>query len=134
MPDLTHKAFKPTDGELAILSVLWRLGPATVRQVFDVLNGERGGEREMGYTTVLKMLQIMSEKELVTRDETERTHVYESRYSESHTQSHLVKDLADKAFGGSAMKLVMSALASKRASRKELAEIRKLLDEAGGGE
>lgn len=129
MPDLSFKSVKPTDGELAILSVLWRLGPSTVRQIFDVLSEER----DLGYTTVLKMLQIMSEKGLVTRDESERTHVYTSRFSASHTQSHLVKDLADKAFGGSAMKLVMSALASKRANRKELAEIRKLLNEVGGG-
>ncbi|MBL0211215.1 MAG: BlaI/MecI/CopY family transcriptional regulator [Holophagaceae bacterium] len=120
---------KPTDGELAILTVLWQLGPSTVRQIFDVLSESR----DLGYTTVLKMLQIMTDKGLVTRNETERTHVYTERYSESDTQSHLVKDLADRAFGGSALKLVMSALASKRASRKELAEIRRLLDEAGGG-
>ena len=118
----------PTSGELEILAVLWRRGPSTVRQVFDVLSFER----DVGYTTVLKMLQIMAEKGLVTRDERERTHVYSSRFSESHTQSHLVKDLADRAFGGATMKLVMSALASKRASRKELAEIRRMLDEAGG--
>ena len=126
---MTEEAIHPTGGELEILTVLWRRGPSTVRQVFDVLSLER----DLGYTTVLKMLQIMAEKGLVTRDETARTHVYESRFSEAHTQSHLVKDLADRAFGGSAMKLVMSALASKRASRKEMTEIRKLLDEAGGG-
>jgi predicted transcriptional regulator len=127
--DQTNRPSKPTDGELAILTVLWQLGPATVRQIYDVLSAER----DLGYTTVLKMLQIMTDKGLVTRDETERTHVYTERFSESDTQSHLVADLADRAFGGSAMKLVMSALASKRASRKELAEIRRLLDEAGGG-
>lgn len=129
MKDQTPRPAKPTDGELAILTVLWQLGPSTVRQIFDVLSQRR----DLGYTTVLKMLQIMTEKGLVTRDETERTHVYTERLSESDTQSHLVKDLADRAFGGSAMKLVMSALASKRASRKELTEIRRLLDEAGGG-
>lgn len=126
---MTEEVIHPTGGELEILTVLWRRGPSTVRQVFDVLSLER----DLGYTTVLKMLQIMSEKGLVTRDETARTHIYAARFSESHTQSNLVKDLADRAFGGSAMKLVMSALASKRASRKELAEIRSLLDEAGGG-
>lgn len=120
---------KPTDGELAILTVLWQLGPSTVRQIFDVLSAER----DLGYTTVLKMLQIMTDKGLVTRDASERSHVYTERFSEADTQSHLVQDLADRAFGGSAMKLVMSALASKRASRKELSEIRRLLEEAGGG-
>lgn len=125
---MTEQTPRPTSGELEILAVLWR-GPATVRQVFDVLSLER----DLGYTAVLKMLQLMAEKGLVTRDESVRTHVYEARFSESHTQSHLVKDLADRAFGGSAMKLVMSALASKRANRKELAEIRRLLGEAGGG-
>ncbi len=129
MNDSSRRPAKPTDGELAILAVLWQRGPSTVRQIFEVLSAER----DLGYTTVLKMLQIMTDKGLVTRDESERTHVYTERFSESDTQSHLVKDLADRAFGGSALKLVMSALASKRASRKELAEIRRLLDEAGGG-
>ena len=125
---MAGQTFNPTGGELEILTVLWR-GPSTVRQVFEVLSLER----DLGYTTVLKMLQIMAEKGLVTRDETARTHVYEARFSASHTQTHLVKDLADRAFGGSAMKLVMSALASKRASRREMADIRKLLEEVGGG-
>ncbi len=117
---------KPTDGELAILNVLWERGPSTVRQVFEVL----GEAREVGYTTVLKMLQIMTEKGLVLRDERERTHVYAARLSEEQTQRHLVRDLLDRAFGGSSMKLVVQALATERASPEELAEIRRLLAQA----
>jgi predicted transcriptional regulator len=115
---------RPTDGELSILRVLWELGPSTVRQVFDVLSAER----DLGYTTVLKMLQIMQEKGLVARDESERTHVYRAKQSADLTQAHLVDDLMERAFGGSAMKLVMHALASKKATKEELTEIRKLLE------
>jgi predicted transcriptional regulator len=115
---------KPTEGELSILAVLWERGPSTVRQVFEVLSRER----DLGYTTVLKMLQIMQEKGLVARDESERTHVYRARESADATQATLVDDLMDRAFGGSAMKLVMHALASKKATQEELAEIRKLLE------
>lgn len=120
---------RPTDAELAILRVLWSRGPSTVRQVLDALAEERG----TGYTTVLKLLQIMAEKGLVARDESDRTHVYEPRYSESDTQRQLVDHLLDRAFGGSAMQLVMSALSSRKTSRKELAEIRRLIDEREGG-
>ena len=119
---------RPTDGELAILRVLWSLGPCTVRQAHEVLNAEK----ETGYTTVLKMLQIMTEKGLVTREEEGRGHVYQARLGESQAQKHLVTDLLDKAFQGSALKLVMSALQSKKASKAELEAIRKLLDEHGG--
>ena len=115
---------KPTEGELSILAVLWDRGPSTVRQVFEVLSAER----DLGYTTVLKMLQIMQEKGLVARDETERTHVYRAKESAEATQATLVDDLMERAFGGSAMKLVMHALASKKATKEELAEIRKLLE------
>jgi predicted transcriptional regulator len=115
---------KPTDAELAILRVLWHRGPSTVRQVQEVLDRAR----PTGYTTVLKMLQIMTEKGLVRRNETARTHVYESRLTEAETQRQLVTDLLDRAFGGSAAKLVMQALASKKASPDELREIRALLD------
>lgn len=115
---------KPTEGELSILAVLWDRGPSTVRQVFEVLSAER----DLGYTTVLKMLQIMQEKGLVERDETERTHVYRAGEAAELTQAHLVDDLMERAFGGSAMKLVMHALASKKATKEELAEIRKLLE------
>lgn len=117
---------KPTDAELAILRVLWERGPSTVRQVFD----ELGRERSLAYTTALKLLQIMTEKGLVERDERDRTHVYRARMSEEHTQRQLVRDLLDRAFGGSASKLVMQALATKRASADELREIRRALEKA----
>jgi BlaI family transcriptional regulator, penicillinase repressor len=126
------KAFpsKPTDAELSILRVLWELGPSTVRQVQEALN-ER---RETGYTTVLKLLQIMTEKGLVERDESERTHVYQASLTREQTQRQLVGDLLDRAFGGSAKQLVLQALATKKASAKEMAEIRRLLDKLEGGE
>jgi len=122
-------ATRPTDAELAILRVLWELGPSTVRQVFEVLSAER----ELGYTTVLKMLQIMDEKGLVQRDATDRIHVFSTAQTKIQTQRNLLDDLLDKAFGGSSMNLVMQALATRKASRAELAEIRKLLDQAEGG-
>lgn len=119
---------RPTDGELAILRVLWTHGPCTVRQAHEVLSRDR----DTGYTTVLKMLQIMTEKGLVTREEEGRGHIYAARLAEAQAQKHLVTDLLDKAFQGSALKLVMSALQSKKASKTELDAIRKLLDEQGG--
>jgi predicted transcriptional regulator len=115
---------RPTDGELSILRVLWELGPSTVRQVHDVLS--RG--RPTAYTTALKLLQIMTEKGLVRRDESDRTHIYHARLSEEQTQRQLVRDLLDRAFGGSASKLVMQALAARRATPEELVEIRQLID------
>jgi predicted transcriptional regulator len=116
---------RPTDAELAILRVLWERGPSTVRQVHDAL-GTR--ERQTGYTTALKLLQIMTEKGLVRRDDTDRTHVYQARLSEEQTQRQLVRDLLERAFGGSSSKLVLQALNAKRASAEELAEIRKLIE------
>ena len=118
---------RPTDAELAILRVLWSRGPSTVRQVLDEL------AEGTGYTTVLKLLQIMTEKGLVARDETDRTHIYEARHSEADTQRQLVDDLLDRAFGGSARQLVMSALSSRKTSRRDLAEIRRLIEDAEGG-
>ena len=118
---------RPTDAELAILRILWERGPSTVRQVHDTL----GRERPTAYTTALKLLQIMIEKGLVERDERDRTHVYRARLSEETTQRQLVRDLVDRAFGGSSMKLVMQALRSQRATPDELARIRKMLDELG---
>ena len=115
---------RPTDAELAILRVLWQRGASTVRQVHDELLRER----PTAYTTALKLLQIMTEKGLVRRDETDRTHVYHARYSEEHTQRQLVRDLLDRAFGGSSSKLVMQALNAKRATSEELIEIRRLID------
>jgi predicted transcriptional regulator len=117
---------KPTDAELAILRILWERGPSTVRQVHEQL----ARDRQAAYTTALKLLQIMTEKGLVERDERERTHVYKARLSEDQTQRQLVRDLLDRAFGGSAGKLVMQALAAKRASPDELREIRKAIDGA----
>lgn len=117
---------KPTDAELAILSVLWDRGPSTVREVAEALG------RQTGYTTVLKLMQIMTEKKLLLRDESERTHVYRPAYSEDQTQQHLVSDLISRAFDGSAAKLVLQALASGKASPEELEEIRKLLESHRG--
>ncbi len=121
---------RPTDAELAILRVLWRRGASTVRQVYEELSQER----ELGYTTVLKLMQIMTEKGLVERDETERTHIYQARLTQEQTQQQLVGDLLEKAFGGSASQLVMQALAARPASADELAKIRQMLDELEGGE
>lgn len=117
----------PTDAELAILTVLWRRGPSTVRDVFESLRDDAG----TGYTTVLKLLQIMMAKGLVKRDESQRSHVYRAAASEEQTQKRLVGDLLDRAFGGSAQALVMRALSVKPASEDELAAIRALLDDAG---
>lgn len=121
---------RPTPAELEILRVLWEYGPSTVREVHDRL--ER--QRPTGYTTVLKLLQIMADKDLVRRDETERAHVYAARVPEERTQRQLVRDLLDRAFGGSATKLVMHALSARKASPEELARIRALLDRLEGGE
>ena len=112
---------KPTDAELAILRTLWSRGPSTVRDVAAAMG------REHAYTTVLKLLQIMTDKQLVRRDESARTHIYEAAHSEAQMQQHLVADLLDRAFDGSAATLVMRALSAKKTSAKDLAEIRKLL-------
>ena len=124
MPSPSGK--KPTDAELAILRVLWARGPSTVREV------AREMGRESAYTTILKLLQIMTEKSLVRRDESPRTHVYEAAWTEGQTQQQLIRDLLERVFDGSAATLVMQALAAKKTSRKELAEIRKLLDQQTG--
>jgi predicted transcriptional regulator len=118
---------KPTEAELAILRVLWS-GPATVRQVHERLIGLR----ETGYTTTLKLMQIMSEKGLLERDESERTHVYRARVAKESTQRQLVGDLIDRAFGGSAQGLIQQALSGRRASAEELAEIRRMLEQMEG--
>jgi len=119
---------RPTDAELEILKVLWRRGPSTVREVFETL----GESKTTGYTTVLKLMQIMAEKGLVMRDESERAHRYEPAAPEDETQRRLVGDLLRKAFDGSAKKLVMQALSTERASAEELSEIRRMLDELEG--
>lgn len=114
---------KPTDAELAVLSVLWKRGPSTVRDVHDIITEER----PLAYTTTLKVLQVMTDKGLSVREERGRIHFYTARHGETETQRRLVDDLLDRAFGGSAAKLVIQALATKRASAEEIAEIRRLL-------
>ena len=116
---------KPTHAELDILRVLWTNGPSTVRQIAATMG------REAGYTTILKLLQIMTEKRLVVRDEAARTHVYAAASTQDQTQRQLVTDLLERAFDGSAAKLVLQALAASRTSPEDLAEIKKLLRGAG---
>ena len=118
---------KPTESEIAILSVLWNHGPCTVREVHQHLGDD------VGYTTTLKLMQIMAEKDLVIRDESQRAHIYTSAKPRDEIQGNLVTDLANRAFAGSASKLVMQALSSQLTSRKELDEIRALLDELEDG-
>ena len=120
---------RPTQAELDILRVLWTRGPSSVREVHEALSGVR----PTGYTTILKLLQIMTAKRLVERDESGRTHVYRSALAEELTQRQLVSDLVERAFGGSASRLIQQALATTRATREEMAEIRKLLQRATGG-
>ena len=116
---------RPTDAELAILRVLWERGASTVRQVHEAL----ADTRETGYTTTLKLMQIMADKGLVKRNETARTHVYSPVAGEEQTQRQLVQDLVDRAFGGSAAQLVMRALSAEGASDADLKQIRKLIDD-----
>ncbi len=117
---------KPTESELEILVVLWNRGPSTVRQVCETLT------REAGYTTVLKLMQIMFEKGLVRRDDSQRTHVYRAAVSCEQTQRTLVGHLVDRVFGGSAQAMVMRALSITKSSPAELKEIRALLDQMEG--
>ena len=117
------KAPKPTESELAILRVLWTLGPSTVREVHDHM----AGSRSVAYTTTLKTLQVMTAKGLTNREDHRGQHLYKPRHAEEETLRRLVTDLLDQAFGGSTSKLVVQALASRRASPEELQEIRDLL-------
>lgn len=112
----------PTDAELQILQVLWRRGPSTVREVHDVLGTDNA------YTTTLKLLQIMLDKRLVRRDASRRSHVYQAAVEEGRVTGSLVTDLVDKAFAGSASRLVMRALSARQTSPEELDAIRDLLD------
>ncbi len=118
-----NSAVKPTEAELTLLNVLWSMGPATVRQIHDVVSQTQ----KTGYTTVLKILQIMHEKSLVIRDESNRAHVYAAANSQTQTQSSLIKDLIGKAFGGSTSKLVMRAI-DESTSEEEIDDIRQLLN------
>jgi BlaI family penicillinase repressor len=119
---------QPTDVELAILRVLWQRCPATVRQVHDAL----AATRDTGYSTTLKMMQVMFEKGLLHRDESQRPQLYTPAESEEKTQTDMVRDLMRKVFGGSARKLVMRAVESESVSAEELAEIRKLIKKLEG--
>lgn len=116
---------RPTDAELEILTVLWSRGPSTVREVYETINQRRAAQ----YSTVLKFMQIMAEKGLVRRDEKQRAHVYEAAQPREWTQQRLAADLLQRAFGGSASNLLLGALSSRKASRQELAELRRILDE-----
>ena len=126
---MESKPRRPTEAELAILRVLWEGKPQSVRAIQQVLNQSR----PTGYTTVLKLIQIMTEKGLVERDETCRPQLYRARYSREHTQRQLLGDLMNRAFGGSLKALVLQALAAKKSSPRELDAMEKLLDRIEGG-
>jgi len=122
---LKKKKHDPTESELQILQILWEKGPSSVRQVNEILNEQR----EVGYTTTLKIMQIMTDKGLVTRDTESRTHIYHSAVQERETQSSLLKEFIKKTYRGSAMSLVMQALGSGETTAKELEELKKMVDE-----
>lgn len=124
------KSNRPTDAELAVLHVLWQRGPSTVRDVHEGLESKE----PTGYTTVLKTMQIMADKGLLERDESQRAHVYRPAQSQAQTQRHLLRDLTRRAFDGSPAKLVLRALADDPASKEDLAEIRRLLDQLEKGD
>ncbi|HMC58952.1 MAG TPA: BlaI/MecI/CopY family transcriptional regulator [Candidatus Solibacter sp.] len=125
MPEKPDTLPRPTDAELEILTVLWSRGPSTVRQVHEATTRRKPAQ----YTTVLKLLQIMAEKGLVRRNADLRAHVYEASRPKEWTQRQLAGDLLQRAFGGSAKSLIVGALAARKTTREELAEVRKLLDE-----
>lgn len=129
---MTATAPRPTEAELAILRVLWSRGPSTVREVQQALAAEQ--EREVGYTTALKLLQIMTDKGLARRDERGRAHVYRAAQEAERTQRRLVEDLLERAFAGAAGRLVLHALDAGRTSPEELAQIRRLLDDLEASE
>jgi BlaI family transcriptional regulator, penicillinase repressor len=122
---MTDKPRRPTDAELEILTVLWSIGPATVREVYEVIRRRRPAQ----YSTVLKFMQIMAEKGLVHRNEKQRAHVYEPAKTREWTQRQLAGDLLERAFSGSAKALLVGALSARKATKEELAEMRKLLEE-----
>jgi predicted transcriptional regulator len=126
---MADKQHRPTKMELAILRVLWEKGPGSVREI----QARLSATRETGYTTALKMLQIMTEKGLVERDETVRPQIYRARYSQEKTQKQLLQDLVQRAFGGSVKALVMQAISTKKSSPEDLEAIEKLLDRFEGG-
>jgi len=123
-----YPSSQPTDVELQILAVLWEQGPSTVRQVHDAL----AAQRDTGYSTTLKMIQVMREKGLVVRDDSVRPQLYRAAETKTQTQLQMLDDLAQKAFGGSATKLVMRMLSAHRVSAEELAEMQRLIEKAKG--
>ena len=125
---MSAKRPRPTETELEILQILWRSGPCTVRQVHEQL----GKQRQTGYTTVLKLMQIMADKGLVDRDESQRSHVYAARPKQTQTQRMLLKDFVRRAFDGSANQLVLQALQTETISSDEIEQIRALLDQLEG--
>jgi predicted transcriptional regulator len=125
---MTTNQIRPTKLELSILNVLWQKGPATVREIHAIMEGSK----PVAINTILRMLQIMTEKELVTRDDTVRPQVYRPRYSQQQTQTHLVKDLLHRAFDGSVKEMVMRALSTRKPSVKTLKAMEKLLEEFEG--
>lgn len=122
---MTSEPPKPTNAELEILTVLWSIGPATVREVYNVISRRRPAQ----YWTVLKFMQIMAEKGLVRRNEKQRAHVYEAARPREWTQQQLAGDLMERAFNGSAKALLVGALSARKASKAELVELRELLEE-----
>jgi predicted transcriptional regulator len=127
---MTNELPRPTNAELEILTVLWSIGPATVREVYNVISRRRPAQ----YSTTLKFMQIMAEKGLVRRDEKQRAHVYAAARPREWTQRQLAGDLLDRAFSGSAKALLVGALSARKTTKAELAELRKLLDEYQKGE
>jgi predicted transcriptional regulator len=125
---MATKQIRPTKLELSILNVLWQNGPATVREIHEIVNASK----PTAVNTVLRMLQIMNEKELVTRDDSVRPQIYRARYSQQQTQTHLVKDLLQRAFDGSVKEMVMRALSTRKPSSKTLKAMEKLLEEFEG--
>ena len=123
--DDSARSQKPTNSEMGILEILWRTGASTVREV----HAELSKTRDLGYTTVLKFMQVMVEKGLLVRDEHGKAHVYRTAESPESAKRHLLADLIDRAFSGSSQNLVMHALAAKKATPEELAEIRKMIDQ-----
>jgi BlaI family transcriptional regulator, penicillinase repressor len=121
---MNHGMSKPTAGELEILRVLWDRGPSTVRDVHEALSQSK----DVGYTTVLKLLQIMTAKEMVSRNEKQRAHVYEARRPAEQTKREMADDILQRVFGGSASQLMLHALEGRHASRKEVEELRRMLD------
>lgn len=127
---MRHELPKPTNAELEILTVLWTIGPATVREVYQAINRRRPAQ----YSTTLKFMQIMATKGLLRRDEKQRAHVYEAVKTQAWTQRQLAGDLLERAFGGSPKALLVGALSARKATKEELAELLKLLDEYKRGQ